>query len=252
MHKPTYFPVKGTKTQLPSRRTCIRDVTAHTTLKVRNQEQGSSLQQESLARREQFREQLLKKEQEESRLSEKDYALIGLLKEEEKANEAATSSKNKIGLITDGTTVEEVKNNIKNKWADDADSIESRESDSDGFDSSEEEDDDNDDDDDDSDDEAALQAELDKIRKERADAVAKKEKEDQEVADIEARRQAVAGNPLMNMDSGNGGSSKIKRRWNDDVVFANQSKDEPETKKRFINDVVRSDFHKSFMKKYMK
>jgi protein CWC15 len=51
---------------------------------------------------------------------------------------------------------------------------------------------------------------------------------------------------------GGGGIPAVKRRWNDDVVFKNQAKDEPEVKKRFINDTVRSDFHRSFMKKYIK
>jgi protein CWC15 len=37
----------------------------------------------------------------------------------------------------------------------------------------------------------------------------------------------------------------MKRRWNDDVVFRNQAKDEPEHKRRFINDTIRL---KRFMK----
>lgn len=44
----------------------------------------------------------------------------------------------------------------------------------------------------------------------------------------------------------------VVRRWDDDVVFKNQSRDEPTLKKRFVNDVTRSDFHRSFMKKYIK
>ena len=45
----------------------------------------------------------------------------------------------------------------------------------------------------------------------------------------------------------------MKRRWNDDVVFKNQARDEPEKKKAsFINDTIRNDFHKSFLKKYVK
>jgi protein CWC15 len=45
---------------------------------------------------------------------------------------------------------------------------------------------------------------------------------------------------------------QVKRRWNDDVVFRNQAKDEVNVKKRFINDTIRNDFHKSFLKKYVK
>ncbi|CAN0461910.1 unnamed protein product, partial [Ectocarpus fasciculatus] len=45
---------------------------------------------------------------------------------------------------------------------------------------------------------------------------------------------------------------QVKRQWNDDVVFRNQSRSEPELKKRFVNDTIRSDFHRSFLKKYVR
>lgn len=115
-------------------------------------------------------------------------------------------------------------------------------------------DDDDDGDDDDSsdeDDEAALQRELAKVKAERAAAAAAREMEEQ-AASVAS---AAAGNPLMAAadggGSGTGGSSKMKRGWNDDVVFRNQTRGEPVQKKRFINDAIRSDFHRSFMKKYM-
>ena len=41
-------------------------------------------------------------------------------------------------------------------------------------------------------------------------------------------------------------------RWYDDVVFKNQTKDEPKPVKRFINDTTRNDFHKKFLNKYVK
>ena len=44
----------------------------------------------------------------------------------------------------------------------------------------------------------------------------------------------------------------VKRRWDDDVIFKNQARgmsDKP--KKRFINDTLRSDFHRKFMNKYV-
>jgi len=51
---------------------------------------------------------------------------------------------------------------------------------------------------------------------------------------------------------GGGGGPKMKRKWNDDVVFRNQSRSEPDANKaRFINDTVRNDFHKNFMSKFM-
>ena len=41
-------------------------------------------------------------------------------------------------------------------------------------------------------------------------------------------------------------------RWDDDVVFRNQTRNEPKKQKRFINDTIRSDFHKRFLNKYIK
>lgn len=41
-------------------------------------------------------------------------------------------------------------------------------------------------------------------------------------------------------------------RWNDDVVFKGQARTEPETKKRFVNDTIRNDFHRRFLTKYIK
>ena len=45
---------------------------------------------------------------------------------------------------------------------------------------------------------------------------------------------------------------QVKRRWDDDVVFKNQARTEPKQQKRFINDTVRSDFHRRFLDRYIK
>jgi len=113
--------------------------------------------------------------------------------------------------------------------------------------------DDGDDEDNDSEDEeAALQAELAKIREERERAKAKAEAE--AVAEEQSRMEeaALVGNPLLNVGTAMVGSGKLKRRWNDDVVFRNQAKGEPQQIKRFINDTVRNDFHKRFIRTYFK
>jgi protein CWC15 len=91
---------------------------------------------------------------------------------------------------------------------------------------------------------------LERIKAERAAAQAKKEQEEKDAAEKKNRESALKGNPLVNLD--NSGSDKVKRRWNDDVVFRNQTRDEPEHKKRFINDTIRNDFHRNFLKKFMK
>jgi protein CWC15 len=49
----------------------------------------------------------------------------------------------------------------------------------------------------------------------------------------------------------NSSSYSLKRRWTEDTVFKNQMKGAPKEKKRFINDTVRSDFHRKFLNKYI-
>lgn len=56
----------------------------------------------------------------------------------------------------------------------------------------------------------------------------------------------------MNLGAISSDDATMKRKWNDDVVFRNQGKTEPERKKRFINDTIRNDFHRQFMKKYIR
>lgn len=60
----------------------------------------------------------------------------------------------------------------------------------------------------------------------------------------------MTGNPLLNTQN----NFKVKRRWDDDVVFKNCAKGEDGKKKEqhFINDTLRSEFHKKFMQKYVK
>lgn len=108
-------------------------------------------------------------------------------------------------------------------------------------------------DEDDEDDTAALLAELNKIKKERAQEHAKREAD--KAAEEERIRieNITRGNPLLNNEGGAGGVGgdfKVKRRWDDDVVFKNCARGE-ESKKGFINDTLRSEFHKKFMEKYI-
>jgi protein CWC15 len=102
----------------------------------------------------------------------------------------------------------------------------------------------------DEDDTAALYAELQKIKTERA---AEKAKQEAEVAakDQEERDRTLAtGNPLLNSGPKD---FNVKRRWDEDVIFKNQARGVDEKpKNRFINDMLRSDFHKKFLNKYVK
>lgn len=162
----------------------------------------------------------------------------------------------RLKLLKQTAEVDEVA--LKAKY-DDADASDDDEGGSDGWSdaenddldaSSSDEDDSDDDDDSDEDEEAALQAELAKIRAEREAAKQKEQEEEAARNEEKLEEAALLGNPLL--ASGNDGSGRLKRRWNEDVVFRNQAKGEPEIKKRFINDTVRNDFHKRFLNKFIR
>lgn len=130
--------------------------------------------------------------------------------------------------------------------------------------------------DDEEDETAELMAELAKIRKERAAENAKREAERQAEEERIRTENILKGNPLLNKSKpqtarasasgasassssageARGGEFKVKRRWNDDVVFKNCARDEDGGRERrpvgFVNDTLRSEFHKKFMDKYIK
>lgn len=91
------------------------------------------------------------------------------------------------------------------------------------------------------DDTEALLLELEKIKREREAEKQKRQEEEEE--------QSLKSNPLRTF----GGGFSVKRRWDDDVVFKNQARPSHQSqKKRFINDTLRSDFHKKFLNRYIK
>ncbi|KAI4466054.1 Cwf15/Cwc15 cell cycle control protein [Popillia japonica] len=107
----------------------------------------------------------------------------------------------------------------------------------------------------DEDDTEALLAELNKIKKERAMEHAKKEIERRQEEERIRMENILSGNPLLTHYSAGSAKTehKVKRRWDDDVVFKNCARSEPEKKMNvFINDSLRSDFHRKFMEKYVK
>jgi len=114
--------------------------------------------------------------------------------------------------------------------------------------SSDEDSSDEDDDEEEEDETAELMRELEKIKRERAEQRAKEEAE-KEAKEQEQREYDIArGNPLLNPTDFN-----VKRRWDDDVVFKNQARGTEDKKpKEFVNDLLRSDFHKRFMSRYVR
>eukprot|EP00002_Diphylleia_rotans_P013042 TRINITY_DN2539_c0_g1_i2.p1 TRINITY_DN2539_c0_g1~~TRINITY_DN2539_c0_g1_i2.p1 ORF type:complete len:206 (+),score=64.84 TRINITY_DN2539_c0_g1_i2:325-942(+) len=147
-------------------------------------------------------------------------------------------------IDADDDVDEEVKSNSSDSDSDSSSEGSKKESERSGSDS-----DDSDDDDDDDDEE--LMRELEKIKRERAEEQERKRFEEEQELARKSAESMLRGNPLLN--PGGESSYAIKRRWDDDVVFKNQSrKEDPEKKKRFINDTTRNDFHRSFLKKYIR
>ncbi|KAI8553044.1 hypothetical protein RHMOL_Rhmol06G0315000 [Rhododendron molle] len=223
--RPTWAPAKGgneqggTRIFGPSQKYSSRDMAAHTTLKPRKEGQDTNdeLQKRNL------REEL--EDRERRHFSSKD-----------KSYDDRDRRKGPHLLLEGARRDTEDRLIPRSVDADDADvEVKSDESD-------------DDEDDDDEDDTEALLAELEQIKKERAEENLRKERQKQEEELKVKEAELIRGNPLLN----NPTSFNVKRRWDDDVVFKNQARGESKTPKRFINDTIRSDFHRKFLQKYMK
>ena len=95
--------------------------------------------------------------------------------------------------------------------------------------------------------------ELDRIRAQREEDKARREREAAELAGKREAEGMLRGNPLLPPPAAGGGGAGgiVKRRFGEDTVFSRTHAAEPEVKKRFINDVIRSDFHRSFLRKFI-
>ncbi|KAJ6423689.1 hypothetical protein OIU84_024629 [Salix udensis] len=224
--RPTWAPAKGgneqggTRIFGPSQKFSSRDLAAHTTLKPRKEGQDTK---EELQKRN-LREEL--EERERRHFSSKDKSYNDD-RDRRRGNQ----------LLLEGTK------------RDAEDRIIPRSVDADDSDVDVNSEDDSDDEEEEEDDTEALMAELERIKKERAE---EKLRQDQLQMAEELKvkeEQLLRGNPLLNNATT---TFNIKRRWDDDVVFKNQARGESKTPKRFINDTIRSDFHRKFLQKYMK
>lgn len=107
----------------------------------------------------------------------------------------------------------------------------------------------NDSSDDDEEQEAALMAELARVRAEREQEAAKRRAEEEAAAAAGAEATAATSNPLLDLAGQTAGG--VRRRWDEDVVFRSQVQPDHKPPRRFINDTVRNDFHRSFMRRYV-
>lgn len=143
------------------------------------------------------------------------------------------------GKVKDKDKKDEKKALEENPFPEDADDI--------AADISEEEKEKEEEEDDEDEDTEELMRELAKIKRER-EAEEEARKAAQAKQDERARKEEILlGNPLLAAT----GDLSLKRKWDDDTVFKNQSRTAPKAKPRYINDAVRSDFHKKFLNKYV-
>jgi len=106
---------------------------------------------------------------------------------------------------------------------------------------------------------------LEKIKRERAEEKARIER-DQSASEAASREAEIAtGNPLLNLAAALGqqnpggvnttvpGTFQVKKRWDDDVIFKNQAMNQKTPGQgNFVNDLLRTEFHRKFMAKFIK
>ncbi|KAG0051055.1 hypothetical protein BGZ83_004133 [Gryganskiella cystojenkinii] len=253
--RPTFDPARGKGSQAPTRIYSARDLASHTKLKFR---QSGQTTQDELNRLD-LKAQLQKAEQDHYEKVNKTTKLAAGLSNSFKDNgdddDEETSNQNKGGAssssapASEETPLERKRRLLKEAERLDKDDSDNSDSDKSGDDS----DSDESDSDDDEDDTAELLRELEKIKRERAEEKERQERIQHEEEEKAREAEVAAGNPLLPMpEAGLPKDFSVKRRWDDDVIFKNQARgmdDKP--KKRFINDTLRSDFHRKFMSKYV-
>lgn len=107
--------------------------------------------------------------------------------------------------------------------------------------------DDSSDESDDEDETALLMKELENIKNERAEEKQKEEEKQKQKEEEDREREIAYSNPLLNPTE-----FQVKKTWTEDTIFKNQAIGSDNKQKGFVNDMLRSDFHKKFMDKYIK
>ncbi|KAH8096785.1 Cwf15/Cwc15 cell cycle control protein [Cristinia sonorae] len=252
-HRPTWDPAQAKDVKGGSRQFSVRDMAAHTKLKFRQPGQTSTSEVAKLD----LRAELLAAEAEARDKKRKAEGKPPLAVENGSAGAAGVvgvddESNKRRKLLQDALELD--------KDEDDESESESGKKDGDG-----EDDEDDDDEDDEEDDTAELLRELEKIKRERAEEKERQERE-QSASTAAAREVEIAtANPLLNLAAALGqtpngvnttvpGTFAVKRRWDDDLIFKNQAINNKDKDRngQFVNDLLRTEFHKKFMAKFIK
>jgi len=255
-HRPTWDPAQARDVKGGSRQYSVRDMAAHTKLKFRQVGQTSAdevkkrdLRAELLAAEMEARNKKRKAEGKPPLTIEgKPSVENGEVKviEDEETNKRRKLLQEALALDKEDSESEDEneKTNSKSKEGEEEDE-------------SEEESDEEDDTDE-------LLKELERIKRQRAEEKARLEQE-QSAQDAAVREMDIATkNPLLNLAAALGqspaglnttapGTFAVKRRWDDDLIFKNQAmnaRDKPSG--HFVNDLLRTEFHKKFMSRFIK
>ncbi|KAJ3509345.1 hypothetical protein NLJ89_g5264 [Agrocybe chaxingu] len=238
-HRPTWDPAQARDVKGGSRQFSVRDMAAHTKLKFRQAGQTST----SEVQKRDLRAELLAAEQEARNKKRKAEGLPPLENDvpaapvDEEANKRRKLLQEALELDKDDTDEEDEKEKDEEE--------------------SEEESDDEDDTDE-------LLRELEKIKRERAAEQERLEREQSASAAASREAEIATSNPLLNLAAALGqqptglattapGTFQVKKRWDDDLIFKNQAMDKkPEGQGNFVNDLLRTEFHKKFMAKFIK
>lgn len=193
--RPTFEPARGGQGRgekdlsAISKQYSSRDLPSHTKLKYREYGQGTV---------EELRNRDFRKELEERERVEKDKGSSRRAIEPSRESTTSSAKRQKLDQVPAASL-------------DADDPLDEDESDSDS----------------DEDETAVLLAELQRIKKERAAEQAKKEMEKRQEEERIRMENILSGNPLLNYSSQSGRvDMKVRRRWDDDVVFKNCARSE--------------------------
>ncbi|KZT55681.1 Cwf15/Cwc15 cell cycle control protein [Calocera cornea HHB12733] len=265
-HRPTWTPAQGKTARGNTRQFSARDMAAHTKLKFRQPGQGGAAEvglRDLRRELEEAEEEARRRKRRAAGLPEVDEGGVGGVRaiegvavgEDEEARKRRKVLQEAIEMDRDDDDEVEEEGKEKKEANGDADDEEKEE----------EEDDDDDDDDDDEDETAELLRELEKIKRERAEEKARLERENSVTADRAREEEIATGNPLLNLaaalgqtpsgsvGTGRAGGFVVKKRWDDDLIFKNQAANGQGDKgSGFVNDLLRTEFHRKFMNKFIK
>ncbi|EIN06415.1 Cwf15/Cwc15 cell cycle control protein [Punctularia strigosozonata HHB-11173 SS5] len=261
-HRPTWDPAQARDVKGGSRQFSVRDMASHTKLKFRQPGQTST---SDVVKRD-LRAELLAAEAEARDKKRKAQGLppLGI----EGAQAGAKRPLEIEGGGVNGAEDEEAAKRRKLlqealEMDKDDDDDEDEGTKSKTGDDEEDDNDDDDDDDEEEDDTAELLRELEKIKRERAAEKARQEAEQNEKTAAEREAEIATANPLLNLAAALGtqptgvnttvpGTFAVKRRWDDDLIFKNQAVEQKDKSGHFVNDLLRTEFHKKFMAKFIK